>query len=61
MIYGAFSDLRRAWADHVLRTIGAWDFTPNPVLYKMYTELLPRVMDIMRARGKAKTRKNLGS
>ena len=45
---------------HVMRTIGAWDFTPNPMLYKMYTELLPRVMDIMRARGKAKTRKNLG-
>jgi lipid II:glycine glycyltransferase (peptidoglycan interpeptide bridge formation enzyme) len=45
---------------HVMRTIGAWDFTPNPILYKMYTELLPRVMDIMRARGKAKTRKNLG-
>ena len=45
----------------VLRTIGAWDFTPNPMLYKMYTELLPRVMDIMRARGKVRTRQSLGA
>ena len=45
----------------VSRTIGAWDFTPNPMLYKLYTEVLPRVMDIMRARGKARTRQNLGA
>jgi lipid II:glycine glycyltransferase (peptidoglycan interpeptide bridge formation enzyme) len=41
----------------VSRTIGAWDFTPNPMLYRMYTEILPRVMDIMRARGNARTRR----
>ena len=45
---------------YVSRTIGAWDFTPNPMLYKMYTELLPRVMDIMRVRGNARTRQNIG-
>ncbi len=45
----------------VSRTIGAWDFTPNPLLYKMYTEVLPRVMDIMRLRGKAKTKQSIGS
>ncbi len=44
----------------VSRTIGAWDFTPNPFLYKMYTEILPRVMDIMRARGKVKTKQSIG-
>ena len=44
----------------VSRTIGAWDFTPNPILYKTYTEILPRVMDIMRARGKAKTKHSIG-
>jgi lipid II:glycine glycyltransferase (peptidoglycan interpeptide bridge formation enzyme) len=43
----------------VSRTIGAWDFTPNPLLYKMYTQVLPRLMDIMRARGKAKTRQSI--
>jgi peptidoglycan pentaglycine glycine transferase (the first glycine) len=45
---------------YVLRTIGAWDFTPNPLLYKLYTEVLPRVMDIMRVRGKARTKQSLG-
>jgi peptidoglycan pentaglycine glycine transferase (the first glycine) len=44
----------------VSRTIGAWDFTPNPFLYKTYTEILPRVMDIMRARGKVKTKQSIG-
>ncbi len=45
----------------VSRTIGAWDFTPNPLLYKLYTEVLPRVMDIMRARGKTRMRQSLGA
>ena len=44
----------------VLRTLGAWDFTPHPLLYKLYTELLPRIMDLMRARGKARTRQSIG-
>jgi lipid II:glycine glycyltransferase (peptidoglycan interpeptide bridge formation enzyme) len=43
----------------VSRTLGAWDFTPNPLLYRMYTEVLPRIMDIMRARGRAKTKHSL--
>jgi lipid II:glycine glycyltransferase (peptidoglycan interpeptide bridge formation enzyme) len=45
---------------YVSRTIGAWDYTPNRVLYKLYTEILPHWMDIMRSRGKAKTRQSIG-
>jgi peptidoglycan pentaglycine glycine transferase (the first glycine) len=45
----------------VSRTIGAWDFTPNPLLYKLYTQVLPRVMDLMRTRGIAKTKQRLES
>jgi lipid II:glycine glycyltransferase (peptidoglycan interpeptide bridge formation enzyme) len=44
----------------VSRTIGAWDYTPNPLFYKLYTQTLPRIMDVMRSRGKAKTRQGLG-
>jgi peptidoglycan pentaglycine glycine transferase (the first glycine) len=44
----------------VSRTLGAWDFTPNPLLYRLYTRLLPRLMDLMRSRGKARTRQSLG-
>lgn len=44
----------------VSRTIGAWDFTPNPRLYTLYTVVLPRVMEFMRVRGKARTKQSLG-
>ena len=39
----------------VSRTLGAWDFTSNPLLYRLYTQILPKVLDGMRFRGKAKT------
>jgi len=45
----------------VIRTLGAWDFAPNPLWYKMYSEIIPRLLDVMRSRGKAKTRQNLGA
>ena len=46
---------------YVSRTIGAWDYTPNPLMYKLYTQTLPRIMDVMRSRGKARTRQSLGT
>jgi lipid II:glycine glycyltransferase (peptidoglycan interpeptide bridge formation enzyme) len=45
----------------VVRTLGAWDFTPNPLWYKLYSEIIPRVLDVMRSRGKAKTRQSLSA
>ena len=45
----------------VFRTLGAWDFAPNPLWYKMYAEIIPRVLDVMRSRGRAKTRQNLSA
>lgn len=45
----------------VVRTIGAWDFAPSPLWYKMYSEVIPRVLDVMRSRGRAKTKQNLGA
>jgi peptidoglycan pentaglycine glycine transferase (the first glycine) len=44
----------------VVRTLGAWDYAPRPLWYKMYSEIIPRVLDVMRARGKAKTRQSVG-
>ena len=49
-LWGVFR-FKEGLGGYVSRTLGAWDFTPNPMLYKMYTEVLPRVMDIMRATG----------
>ena len=45
----------------VVRTLGAWDFAPSPLWYKMYSEIIPRVLDVMRSRGKTKTKQNLGA
>ena len=44
----------------VVRTLGAWDYAPNKFWYKMYSELIPRIIDLMRTRGKSQTRLSLG-
>ena len=46
---------------HVVRTLGAWDFAPSPLWYKLYSDVMPRVLDVMRSRGKLKTKQNLGA
>lgn len=43
----------------VVRTLGAYDFVPNKLWYKLYTEIVPRVLDVMRSRGKEKTKQGL--
>ena len=45
----------------VVRMLGAWDYAPNRLWYNMYSEIIPRVLDVMRARGKARTKQNLGA
>jgi len=44
----------------VVRTLGAWDFAPSSLWYKLYSEIIPRVLDVMRSRGKSKTKQSLG-
>jgi peptidoglycan pentaglycine glycine transferase (the first glycine) len=44
----------------VLRTPGAWDYPVRPWLYQLYTRTLPRLLDVMRRRGRQKTRNRLG-
>jgi peptidoglycan pentaglycine glycine transferase (the first glycine) len=51
---------KEGWGGQVLRTLGAWDFAPNPLWYKIYSEIIPRLLDVMRSRGKAKTQQSLG-
>jgi lipid II:glycine glycyltransferase (peptidoglycan interpeptide bridge formation enzyme) len=45
----------------VVRTLGAWDFVPSLLWYKMYSEIIPRVLDVMRLRGKARTKQSVGA
>jgi lipid II:glycine glycyltransferase (peptidoglycan interpeptide bridge formation enzyme) len=51
---------KEGFSGKVVRTLGAWDFAPNPLWYKLYSEIIPRLLDVMRSRGKAKTRQSLG-
>lgn len=44
----------------VVRTLGAYDFAPNKLWYKMYADIMPRVLDVMRSRGKEKTKQVVG-
>jgi len=44
----------------VFRTLGAWDYTPKPVMYKLYSEIIPRVLDMMRLGGRARARQAAG-
>lgn len=44
----------------VQRTLGAWDYAPRPMLYKLYSQVLPRVLDVMRMRGRSRTNAGTG-
>ena len=57
-MWGVFR-FKEGLGGQVVRTPGAWDFTPSPLFYKMYTQVIPRLLDVMRSRGQARTRQGL--
>lgn len=59
-MWGVFR-FKEGLGGQVVRTLGAWDYPASPLLYKLYTQTIPHVLDIMRARGKSRTRQNIGS
>lgn len=42
------------------RTIGAWDLPLRPWVYRLYAQVLPRVVGLMRWRGRRQTRRQAG-
>ncbi|MCK4899215.1 MAG: peptidoglycan bridge formation glycyltransferase FemA/FemB family protein, partial [Anaerolineales bacterium] len=44
---------------NIIRHIGAWDLPIRPTIYQLYTRLLPRVLDLMRGRGRARVKKSI--
>ncbi|MGB8252599.1 MAG: peptidoglycan bridge formation glycyltransferase FemA/FemB family protein [Anaerolineaceae bacterium] len=44
----------------VIRTIGAWDYPVKPFAYNIYVKFMPRVLAIMRSRGKSHTLQEVG-
>jgi peptidoglycan pentaglycine glycine transferase (the first glycine) len=43
----------------VVRTLGAWDHVQRPVLYKTYSVILPKILTMMRRRGRTLTSQSL--
>ncbi len=45
----------------VVRTLGAWDLPVRALIYTGYCQVLPRVLDIMRVRGKQATKRSINT
>ena len=43
----------------VVRYIGAWDLAIKPICYRLYVQFLPRILKIMRARGRERTSRSV--
>jgi lipid II:glycine glycyltransferase (peptidoglycan interpeptide bridge formation enzyme) len=43
----------------VVQGLGAWDLPVRPFLYRLYTSTFPRLLDLLRRRGKTRTRRDI--
>ncbi|MBW8010905.1 MAG: peptidoglycan bridge formation glycyltransferase FemA/FemB family protein [Chloroflexi bacterium] len=50
---------KRGLGGTVERHLGAWDLPIRPWLYRLYTQILPKVLGIMRGRGRANTKQDI--
>lgn len=46
-LWGVYQ-FKRGFRGRVIRYIGAWDYAPHPLLYRACTEMLPRILHLMR-------------
>lgn len=58
-LWGVFR-FKEGLGGRVLRTIGAWDLPIRPWVYRLYSQILPRLLDRMRRRGTARVQRSLG-
>ncbi len=59
-MWGVFR-FKQGLGGQVVRTLGAWDYPANGLWYLTYTMIIPRLLDLMRARGREKTRRDLAA
>jgi lipid II:glycine glycyltransferase (peptidoglycan interpeptide bridge formation enzyme) len=59
-MWGVFR-FKEGLGGQVMRTLGAYDFAPNPLWYALYAKVMPKVLDMMRSAGKARVRQNFGN
>jgi peptidoglycan pentaglycine glycine transferase (the first glycine) len=58
-MWGVFR-FKEGLGGQVIRTIGAWDYTINPLFYGLYTWFMPSILAVMRSRGKERTLQDIG-
>jgi peptidoglycan pentaglycine glycine transferase (the first glycine) len=59
-MWGVFR-FKEGLGGEVVRTLGAWDYVPNRALYALYTNIMPRLLDILRSIGRRKTKLSTSS
>ena len=52
---------KRGLAAYEARHIGAWDLPLNSWIYRLYTQVLPRIVALMRWRGQRQTRRQMSA
>lgn len=52
---------KEGFGGQVVRHLGAWDLPTRRVFYQLYTQTLPRLLNIMRRKGKAETRREIAN
>ncbi len=57
-LWGVFR-FKEGFGGQVRRYLGAWDLPLNRWLYRLYAQVLPSILDILRRRGKAETRRQM--
>ena len=57
-MWGVFR-FKEGLGGEVVRTAGAWDYPSRPVTYFLYTRVLPKILDVMRNRGRKRTRQEV--
>ncbi len=50
---------KRGLGGRVVRHIGAWDLPVRPWIYRLYTQVLPRILAVMRRRGVESTQQSI--
>jgi lipid II:glycine glycyltransferase (peptidoglycan interpeptide bridge formation enzyme) len=50
---------KRGLGGEVVRTVGAWDLPLKPVVFALYAQVWPRIMGLLRARGRKQTQQDL--
>ncbi len=53
-MWGVFR-FKRGLGGTVLRTLGAYDYPVRPMMYKLYTQILPKILNFMQRRRRAQT------